>query len=120
MPMRTHDGRALSGAEVEAGHPVPVGLDPDDPFGSIDTSHAYVVRLLQAVEETAIGVGEDLQRTPGYGGRRREALQVAAYKLEQLRFHLAVSRRRLGDLRALRLVLDGDARPAGTTKGEAA
>jgi hypothetical protein len=53
-------------------------------------------------------VGEDLRRTQGGGGRRREALQLVAFKLEQLRHHLAISRRRLGDLEALRLVLDGE------------
>jgi hypothetical protein len=107
MPMNTRDGRALSAVEVEAGGAT-AGLHSDDPFGSIDTAHQYVARLLQVVEETATGVGEDLRRTTGDEGRRREALQVAAYKLEQLRFHLAVSRRRLGDLRALRPILDGE------------
>jgi hypothetical protein len=53
-------------------------------------------------------VGEDLLRTHGAGGRHREALQLVAYKLEQLRFHLATSRRRLNDLRNLRGILDGD------------
>lgn len=77
-------------------------------FGTIESSDAYVAQLLQAVEETAIGVGEDLRLTHGAGGRRREALQLVAYKLEQLRSHLATSRRRLNDLRNLRGILDGD------------
>jgi len=106
--MKIRDGSVRSGVEVEAEHPVAPGEEPDHPFGSIDTSHEYVAQLLQVVEETAIGVGEDLRRTPGAAGRRREALQLVAYKLEQLHFHLAVSRRRLGDLRALRLILDGE------------
>jgi hypothetical protein len=80
---------------------------PDEPFDTIDRSHEYVARLLEVVDETATGVGEDLRRTTDEG-RRREALQIVAYKLEQLRFHLAVSRRRLGDLRALRFILDGE------------
>jgi hypothetical protein len=107
MPMKTRDERALSGVEVGAERPA-AAPPADDPFASIDTSHEYVARLLRAVEETATGVGEDLRRTTGDEGRRREALQVAAYKLEQLRFHLTVSRRRLGDLRALRPILDGE------------
>jgi hypothetical protein len=100
MAMKTQ--RALSGVEVGE------SLHLDDTFGTIDTSHEYVARLLAVVEDTATGVGEDLRRTKDAGGRRREVLQVVAYKLEQLRFHLAVSRRRLGDLRALRFILDGE------------
>jgi hypothetical protein len=49
-----------------------------------------------------------LRLTPGAGGRRREALQLLAYELEQLRFHLATSRRRLNDLRNLRLIVEGE------------
>jgi len=82
------------------------------PFGTIEASHEFVVQLLEEVEETATAVGEDLQRTRGAAGREREALQLAAYKLEQLRFHLTASRRRLGELRALRLILGGDASAA--------
>jgi hypothetical protein len=77
-------------------------------FGSIESSDAFVALLLQAVEETATDVGEDLRLTHGAGGRRREALQLVAYKLEQLRFHLATSRRRLNDLRNLRLIVEGE------------
>jgi hypothetical protein len=88
------------------------------PFESIEGSHAFVVQLLQAVEETASEVGEDLRRTRGARGRQREALQLIAYKLEQLHFHLATSRRRLSDLRTLRGILHGegsaDAGPAAT------
>jgi hypothetical protein len=77
-------------------------------FGSIEISHDYVAQLLRVVEETATDVGEDLRRTVGARGRHREALQLVAYKLEQLRFHLSASRRRLRDLRALRHILEGD------------
>jgi hypothetical protein len=86
-----------------------VGVDEDSgaSFGTIEASDAYVALLLQRVEETATGVGEDLRLTHGAGGRRREALQLVAYKLEQLRFHLATSRRRLNDLRNLRLIVEG-------------
>ena len=95
--------------------PVPAGRaefvvndDPGRPFGTIESSDEYVALLLQAVEETATDVGEDLLRTHGAGGRRREALQLVAYKLEQLRFHLATSRRRLNDLRNLRSLVEGE------------
>jgi hypothetical protein len=92
--MTRRDGGAPSELEVE--------------FGSIERSHEYVAQLLRVVEETATEVGENLQRTRGSRGRRREALQLVAYKLEQLSFHLAASRRRLGDLRALRSIVDGE------------
>ena len=82
--------------------------DPGDPFGSIEGSDEYVARLLQAVEETATDVAENLRHTRDAGGRQREALQLVAYKLEQLRFHLTTSRRRLNDLRTLRRIVEGD------------
>ena len=92
---------------------------PGRPFDSIEGSHALVVQLLQTVEETASEVGEDLRRTRG-AGRQREALQLIAYKLEQLRFHLATSRRRLSDLGTLRGILHGEGSPdAGPTASAA-
>ncbi len=74
-------------------------------FETIEGSHAFVAQLLDAIETTAAEVGEDLKRTKGVAGRGREALQLIAYKLEQLSFHLATSRRRLDDLRTLRDIL---------------
>jgi hypothetical protein len=47
-------------------------------------------------------------RATGALGRGHEGLQLIAYKLEQLRFHLATSRRRLDDLRTLRDMLYGE------------
>jgi len=82
--------------------------DPGRSFGTIEGSDEYVALLLQAVEETATDVAEDLRRTHDAGGRRREALQLVAYKVEQLRFHLATSRRRLNDLRNLRRIVEGE------------
>jgi hypothetical protein len=87
---------------------VVVNEDPAGPFGTIESSDAYVALLLQAVEETATDVSENLRLTHDAGGRRREALQLVAYKLEQLRFHLATSRRRLNDLRTLRRLVEGE------------
>lgn len=92
--------------------------DTAHPFGTIEGSDAYVALLLQAVEETAADVAEDLLRTGGTGGRRREALQLVAYKLEQLHSHLATSRRRLNDLRNLRGILDGDRSVDREARGE--
>jgi hypothetical protein len=93
---------------------------PGDTFDTIEGSDDYVARLLQAVEETATDVSDTLRSTRGAGGREREALQLAAYKLEQLRFHLTTSRRRLYDLRALRRIVEGDAGPdGGQQRGDA-
>ena len=120
--MTTRHASALAALEIGAGHTAASAL-PEGAFASIEASHAYVARLLQVVEETATAVGEDLRSAQGAGGRRREALQLVAYKLEQLRAHLAVSRRRLGELRALHLILGGGgpaASMAGTRKEEAA
>jgi hypothetical protein len=83
-------------------------LETDHPFPSIESAHEYVGLLLQAIEETAADVDEDL----GYArqdrsARRREAFQLIAYKLEQLRLHLSASSRLLNDLRTLRRMLEG-------------
>ncbi len=77
-------------------------------FDTIEGSHAFVAQLLQAVEATTAEVSEDLERTKGVPGRGREALQLIAYKLEQLSFHLATSRRRLDDLQTLRDILHAE------------
>ncbi len=77
-------------------------------FETIEGSHTFVAQLLDAIEATAAEVGEDLKRTKGVAGRGREALQLIAYKLEQLRFHLATSRRRLDDLQTLRDILHAE------------
>lgn len=87
-------------------------------FGSIESSDEYVAGLLQAVESTATDVGEDLRVAAGLEQRRREALQLVAFKLEQLRSHLTTSRRRLSDLRNLRLILDGELGARQETEAE--
>ena len=78
------------------------------PFPSIESAHEYVGLLLQAIEETAADVDEDLGHARRDGpARRREAFQLIAYKLAQLRFHLSASKRLLNDLRTLRRMLEG-------------
>lgn len=76
--------------------------------GIIDSSYESVALLLQEVDETATDVGENLRRDTGADPRRREALGLVGFKLDQLRFHLATSQRRLGDLRTLGRFLDGE------------
>jgi hypothetical protein len=78
------------------------------PFPSIESAYEYVGLLLQAIEETAVDVDEDLGDARQDGSaRRREVFQLIAYKLGQLRFHLSASRRLLNDLRTLRRMLEG-------------
>lgn len=88
---------------------ITAGPPPDGPFDSIESSREYVGLLLRAVQETAAEVDEDLRVIPREGAeRRREAFQLAAYKLERLRVHVATSRRLLGDLQSLGRMLRGE------------
>jgi hypothetical protein len=105
--MTPREGTAPSRFVARAGRHPKGGTATISPFGTIESSDEYVALLLQTVEETATDVGEDLRLTHGTGGRRREALQLVAFKLEQLRYHLATSRRRLNDLRTLRRMVEG-------------
>jgi len=77
------------------------------PFESIESSHEYVALLLQAIEETAADVRRGLRRPqPAAALRRRQAFQLVAYKLEQLRRrHVATSHSLLNDLLTLRRMM---------------
>ncbi len=82
---------------------------PGGPFGSIESAHEYVGILLEALEETAADVGHELHGpNSSVAVRRRQAFQLVAYKLEQLRIHVATTRRLLNDLRTLRRMLHGE------------
>jgi hypothetical protein len=64
---------------------------------------------LQAIEETTAEVRRGLQRPqPAAAVRRRQAFQLVAYKLEQLRRHVATSHSLLSDLRTLRRILQAE------------
>jgi len=83
--------------------------DSRRPFDSLEGSHEYVGLLLQAIEESTADVGEDLRHAHDAGAARRHmAFQLIAYKLEQLRLHVATSRRLLSDLQTLRGMLQGE------------
>jgi len=76
-------------------------------FDSIESAHEYVGLLLEAIQDTASEVGEDLRQPKGAASQeQREAFRLIAYKLEQLRFHVEASHRRLNDLRTLHRMLD--------------
>jgi len=77
------------------------------PFDSIEGAHQYVSLLSEALEEARGAIQQDADAASrGKGTERRiEALQLVAYKLNQLGEHLAATRRILNDLRTLRRLL---------------
>jgi hypothetical protein len=75
-------------------------------FDSLESAHEYVGLLLEAIQDTASEVGDDLRQTKGASQEQREAFRLIAYKLEQLRFHVEASHRRLNDLRTLHRMLE--------------
>jgi hypothetical protein len=79
-------------------------------FDSVESAHEYVGLLLETIEETAGDVGNDLGVPAAGSEQRRAAFRLVAYKLGQLRFHVAVTRQRLDELRTLgRMLEDGTA-----------
>lgn len=83
-------------------------MDYEIPFDSIESAHEFVDLLSQVVLETRREVQADIKREEEANGARRvEALQLAAYKMQTLEFHLKKSRCLLNDLRTLRRLLVG-------------
>jgi len=75
-------------------------------FESLESSHDYVCRLGQAVDDAICQIEADIRQATANGATRRvEALRLAAYKLGLLRGHFVSSRRLLNDLRTLRRLL---------------
>ena len=81
--------------------------DHETPFDSIEGAQDYVSLLAEALEEAQRSVERDtIVASETQGAERRvEALRLVNYKLNQLRIHLASSRRILNDLRTLRRLL---------------
>ena len=78
-------------------------------FDRIESAHEYVGLLLQAIEQTASEVGQDLgEAYSGTSPQRYEAFRLIAYKLEQLRIHIDASYRQLHDLRLLHCALEDE------------
>jgi hypothetical protein len=80
---------------------------PETPFDSIEGALEYVSLLVESVEEARedIVVELDEARREPDAGRRADALQLVAYKLDRLAEHARSSRRLLNDLRTLRRLL---------------
>jgi hypothetical protein len=95
-------------------------MDPisQTPFDSIEGSHEYVALLAEAIEEANKEVGADIAIADEEGAaRRKEALQIVAYKLTKLTMHITASRRILNDLRMLRRLLLDERKTAQAMQG---
>ncbi len=80
--------------------------DSETPFDSIEGSHEYVALLAEALEEARRDVDAEVALAEAdQADRRKEALQLVAYNLDKLNFHITTSRRILNDLRTLRRLL---------------
>ena len=78
----------------------------ETPFDSIEGSHEYVALLADAIAEACRDVAAEIALAVADGAeRRKEALQLVAYKLAKLNLHMTTSRRILNDLRTLRRLL---------------
>src|SRR5262245_29560499 len=75
-------------------------------FENIESAHAYVGLLMEALDEAAQMVRQETAMPSAFtGSRHLDALRLVDYKLHSLREHLLVSRRLLSDLRTLRRYL---------------
>jgi len=78
------------------------------PFDSIEGSLEYTGLLRDAIETSKKSVDAQAVVAQAEGAARRiEALQLVAYKLDRLAWHVDGSRRILNDLRTLRRLLLG-------------
>jgi len=92
----------------------------DTTFGSIEGAAEYLSLLLESVNEARVDLAAEtaLASAPGME-RRQQAIQLATYKLSQLKQHLATSHRLLNDLRTIRRLLFAE-RQAAPFEGAAA
>jgi hypothetical protein len=75
-------------------------------FGSIEGAARYLGQLLEAVEGAHQDLKAEALLAASTGAERREqAIQLATYKLSQLKNHLTTSHRLLNDLRTIRRLL---------------
>ena len=78
----------------------------ETPFDNIESALEYVNHLLEAVREAQDQIETEITRaTDSQLARRKQALQLANYKLDKLSSQFSASRRILNDLRTLRRLL---------------
>ena len=92
----------------------------DTTFGSIEGAAEYLGLLLESVNEARVDLEAEttLSSAPGLE-RRREAIQLAVYKLSQLKQHLTTSHRLLNDLRTIRRLLFAERQQTAPFEGAA-
>ena len=79
------------------------------PFDSIEDSLEYIGLLRDTIETGKRAVEAQALAAQAEGATRRlEAIQLVAYKLDRLAWHIDSSRRILNDLRTLRRLLLGE------------
>jgi hypothetical protein len=87
------------------------------PFDSIEGSLEYIGLLREAIETAKKSVTQESRRaSEAAAPRRLEALQLIAYKLDRLAWHVDGSRRLLNDLRMLKRLLLGERQRHATRK----
>jgi hypothetical protein len=85
------------------------------PFDSIEDSLEYIGLLRDAIEKSKRSVEAQAIAAQAEGAARRlEAIQLVAYKLDRLAWHIDGSRRILNDLRTLRRLLLGERQQRST------
>ena len=97
----------------------------DATFGSIEGAAEYLGLVIESVNEAREDLESEtaLASAPGME-RRQQAIQLATYKLSQLKQHLATSHRLLNDLRTIRRLLFAERQvsafdsAAGTAPGQ--
>src|SRR5262249_9211733 len=86
-------------------------------FGSIEGAAEYVTLLLESVNEARADLEVETARAAAAGReRRKEAIQLATYKLSQLEQHLTTSHRLLNDLRTIRRLLFNERQAASSER----
>lgn len=79
------------------------------PFDTIESALEYTALLRETIAESRDSVAASIAAAGAEGAtRRRDALQLALYKLDQLAKHIDVSRRLMNDLRIIRRLLHGE------------
>ena len=78
----------------------------DKTFGSIEGAAEYLGLLVESVNEAREDLEAETTVASAAGAdRRQQAIQLATYKLSQLKQHLTTSHRLLNDLRTIRRLL---------------
>lgn len=86
----------------------------ETPFHNIESALEYLEQLLGATREAQQEVETEIVRAANPDeARRKQALQLANFKLDKLSTHIVASRRILNDLRMVRRLLLEERNPIG-------